>query len=253
MRKALLLLTVFTFLMSLSIPTAAFELGARGHYWWPGLNGDLKVDASGVIGTSLDLEDDFGIGDESYPVIEVFAGLGNHHFSVSYYSADYDGSKMLAKNINFNGQTFTATTLVNSSLDYDVYDFMYQYDLIDLENFLAGGSLGLVGKIKLFDGNVSLSSANNSTSTDFTAPIPMVGLNLHAGVLADILEARLLITGIGYSEGKMLDCLAEISYTPFPFLDIHGGYRYFAVDVDVDEVEADYKTAGPYVALTVSF
>lgn len=253
MKKVLLFLTVLTVLISLAIPAAAFEVGVRGYYWWPGLSGNLKVDAAGITGTSIDLEDDLGMSDESYPVIEVFAGLGNHHFSVAYYSADYDGSKTLTKSINFNGQTFTAGTLVTSSLDYDVYDFMYQYDLLDLENFLAGGSLGVVGKVKLFDGNASVQSNVVNSNVDFTAPIPMVGLNFHVGILADILEARFLLAGIGYSGGKMYECQADISYTPFPFLDIHGGYRMFVIDVDVDDLEADYKTSGPYVALTVSF
>jgi hypothetical protein len=110
-----------------------------------------------------------------------------------------------------------------------------------------------VGKVKLFDGNVSVKSATLSTNQDFTAPIPMLGLNLHMGILADILEARLLVAGIGYGDGTIFDSQADISYTPFPFLDIHGGYRLFTIDIDTDDVQADYSTSGPYVAITVSF
>lgn len=253
MRKALLFLTVVTLLMSMTISAAAFEIGVRGYYWLPGLSGDLKVDGNGVTGTTVDLEDDLGMSDESYPIIEVFAGLGNHHLSVSYYSADYDGSKTLSKAINFNGQAFTVNTLITTSLEYDVYDFMYQYDLLDLENMLAGCSLGLVGKIKLFEGSVEVKSTAISTKEDFTAPIPMIGLNFHMAILADILEARLLVAGIGYSGNKIIDSQADISFTPFPFLDIHGGYRLFNVDVDADDVEFNYNTSGPYVAVTISF
>nr|MBC8361536.1 hypothetical protein [Candidatus Desulfatibia profunda] len=253
MRKALLGLIVVTVFMGLSIPAMAFEVGVRGYYWFPGLSGDLKVDGNGITGTTIDIEDDLGMADESYPVIEIFAGLGNHHLSFSYYSADYDGSKVLSKTVNFNGLTFNANTLINTNLKYDVYDFMYMYDLLDLENILAGFSIGLVGKIKYFDGSVGIRSTTQSTSTDFSAPIPMLGVNFHAGLLADILEARLLITGIGYSGNKILDGQAEISYTPFPFLDIHGGYRFFTIDFDLDDVEANYSTSGPYAAVTISF
>jgi len=253
MRKVLLFTLAFAVLTGMSIPALAFEVGVRGYYWFPGLSGDLRVDGNGVTGTTIDLEDDLGMDDKSYPVIEIFGGLGNHHLSFSYYSCDYEGSKTLSKTIDFNGLNYTVTTLVNTSLEYDVYDFMYQYDLLDMENILAGFSLGLVGKVKLFDGNVSVQSTAQSTNQDFTAPIPMLGLNLHMGILLDILEARLLVAGIGYGDGTVFDSQADVSYTPFPFLDIHGGYRLFAIDIDTDDVQADYNTSGPYVAITISF
>ncbi len=41
--------------------------------------------------------------------------------------------------------------------------------------------------------------------------------------------------------------------SPFPFLDIHGGYKSFIMDIDEDEVVFDYDMSGPYVALTLSF
>jgi hypothetical protein len=53
--------------------------------------------------------------------------------------------------------------------------------------------------------------------------------------------------------GTVFDGLAELSVTPIPFLDIHGGYRAFIIDADIDDVEFDYNTSGPYVALTLSF
>ena len=62
-----------------------------------------------------------------------------------------------------------------------------------------------------------------------------------------------LVTGMGYSGNTVFDGLAEISLTPFPFLDIHGGYHFFIIDVDEDDAAFDYDNSGPYVALTVSF
>jgi len=253
MKKTLFFAIVVAVLMGMSVQVMAFEVGVRGYYWFPGLSGELKVDGSGIPGTTFDLENDLGMDDKSYPVIEIFGGLGNHHLSFSYYGADYEGSKTLSTAFSFNGLTFTANTPFTSSLKYDVYDFMYQYDLLDMENILAGFSLGLVGKVKLFDGNISVKSATQSTDQAFSAPIPMVGLNLHMGILADILEARLLVAGISYGVGTIFDSQADISYTPFPFLDIHGGYRFFTIDIDTDDVQADYSTSGPYVAITVSY
>ena len=236
------------------MPAQAFEIGVTGYYWAPGLSGDIKVDDSGILGTKLDLKSDLGMDEESYPALEVFAGLGNHHLSLSYYRADYSGTNT-GVDFNFAGQNFIG--YISSNLEYDVFYIVYQYDFLDLENSLAGFSLGFVAKVKYFDGNFSIDGEvggfPESESEDFAAPIPMVGLNLNVGIIADILELRVLATGSGYSGGTVLDGMADISLTLFPFTDIHGGYRVFTMDFDDDDVELDFDTSGPYVAFTVSF
>ncbi len=251
MKKAFLLMICFGVVFGMAVSVQAFEFGVRGHYWFPELSGDLKVDESGIPGNTLNLESDLGLDDESYPIIEGFVGLGNHHLSLSYYKADYSGTKTLSEDFTFAGKDFSGP--IRSSLEYSVFDFMYQYDLLDLENILAGFSLGAVGRVKLFDGKVEIKSSALTERESFTAPIPMLGLNLHLGILADLLEGRVLATGMGYGGGTIFDGQAEISLTPFPFLDIHGGYRIFFIDVDADDVEFDYDTSGPYAAVTLSF
>jgi outer membrane protein len=239
--------------LSIAVPASAFELGVRGYYWFPKLSGDIRVDNAGINGTKLDLEDDLGIDSKSYPVFEVFSGLGKHHLSFAFYNLDYDGDTVLTKDVYFNGELFHANERIVSHLKYDNYDVMYRYDLINLENFLAGGSLGLVARMMVFDGSASIASASVTTRQDFTAPIPMVGANFHVGILKDLIEARLLVTGIGYHDNTAFDGQAEISLTPFPFLDIHGGYRFFKINADQDDVKLDFDNSGLYVALTVSF
>jgi len=243
----------FLAILGYILPVSAFELGIRGYYLFPELSGVIRVDDAGIIGTELDLEDDLDIDNEGYPVIEVFAGIEKHHLSFAFYSLDYDGDTVLKRDIYFNGELFQANDRVVSNIEYDNYDAMYRYDLIDLENFLAGGSLGLVGRLMAFNGSASIASATVTTKKDFTAAIPMVGANFHVGILKDIIEARVLITGIGYSDNTAVDGQAEISLTPFPFLNINGGYRFLRIDVEEDDVMLDFDNSALYVALTISF
>jgi hypothetical protein len=132
-------------------------------------------------------------------------------------------------------------------------DAEYQYDIIDLENILAGFSIGVIGKVKWVDGEVEIKSAIETAKETFTAPIPMVGAGVHVGLIADLLEARVKATGIGYSGNTLYDVMGDISFTPFPLVDIHGGYRIIHLDVDVDDVELKYDMSGPYAAVTVGF
>jgi outer membrane protein len=253
MKRIFLIFICFLAVFSIVLPVSAFELGVRGYYWFPELSGVIRADDAGIVGTDLDLEEDLGLDNKSYPVVEVFAGIGKHHLSLAFYNLDYDGDTVLTKDIYFNGELFQVNERIASSLEYDNYDVMYRYDLIDLENFLAGGSLGLVARLMVFDGSASITSATVTTKQDFTAPIPMVGANFHVGILKDILQARVLVTGIGYRDNKAFDGQAEISLTPFPFLDIHGGYRFLKIDVEEDDVKFDFDNSGLYVGLTVSF
>ena len=253
MKRIFFMVFCFFAVFGIVLPVSAFELGVRGSYWFPKMSGVVRVDNAGITGTELDLENDLGIDSKSFPIIEVFAGIGKHHLSMAFYKLDYDGDSVLTKDVNFNGELFHANERIVSSLTYDNYDLMYRYDLIDLENFLAGGSLGLVARMMVFDGSASMASANVTTKENFTAPIPMLGANFHVGLLKDIIEARVLATGIGYHDSTAFDGQAEISFTPFPFVDIHGGYRYLKIDVDQDNVTFNFDNSGVYVAVTVSF
>ncbi len=253
MKKTCLTLGLVLAICVLPVSSLAFDVGVRGYYWFPTLDGTVKVDEAGVVGTDIDFEQDLGIEDEDYPSFEIFLGSGNHHLSLAYTGIDYSGSKTLTRSIIFNGQTYSASSQVSSSIEYDMLDICYQYDFVNLENILAGFSLGGVLQVKYLDGKVSLKTTGIDEKEDFTIPVPMLGLNLHIGILADVLEARVRGTGIGYSGDVMYEALAEVSWTPFPFMDIHGGYKTFVTDIDEDDVMFDYDMSGAFVGLTLSF
>jgi len=253
MPRHLLKVAVFLMVIGMTVPAGSFELGVRGVYWYPDLQGDMQVDNSGIVGTKIDLREDLGIDNEAYPWVDVFVGIGRHHLTFSYLEANYEGSQYLSDQIIFNGEVYNFNELVNSKIDYKTYDFMYQYDIVDWENILAGFSLGVVGRVKYIEGEVGLASTTQSTKQEFTAPIPLLGANFHMGLLADILEARVLLTAMGYSGNNCVDGQVEVSLTPLPFIDINAGYRLFYLNAEIDDLTFDFGTAGPYVGLTISF
>ena len=253
MKRICLALSLLLAVMLLPASSTAFEVGARGYYWFPTLDGNVAVDEGGSEGTTLDFDDVLDIDDENYPCVEAYVGLGDHHLSLAYMEVDYSGRKELSDPIRFGGVEYQAGLTVDSSIQYSMIDFHYQYDILDLENILAGFSLGGVVQVKYLDGDVRLKTTGIDEQEDFALPIPMIGLNLHVGILAGILEGRLRGTAIGYSGNTIYEVMADVSLTPFPFIDIHGGYRSFVIDIDEDDVVLDYDMSGPYVAVTVGF
>jgi len=253
MKRTYYTLAFFLALALIPLTSSAFEIGARGYYWFPSLDGTVKADEAGIIGDYLDFENDLAIEDENFPSVEAFVEAGKHHLDLGYTKIDYSGSNVLTRTIIFNGETYSKSSLVSSSIEYKMIDFHYQYDFIDLENALGGFSLGGVFQVKYLDGEVSLKTTGLDEKEDFTLPIPMVGLNLHIGIIADILEARVRGTIMTYSGDSMYELMADLSFTPLPFIDIHGGYRTFVIDVEEEDVILDYNMSGPYVAITISF
>ncbi len=236
------------------IPAAAnaLEFGARGYYWFPTLKGDLRVDSGSMTGTTLDFKDTLGMSNENIPSVEAFAGIGRHHFSLMYTQVDYSGTSTLT-NVVFDGRTYNGR--VDSDLKLRMLDAEYQYDLVNLENILAGFSIGVLGKIKYIDGEARLNSAAvGETKDTFGIPVPMVGIGAHVGILANILEARAKAAGMAYAGSYFYEGLAELSYTPFPFLDLAGGYRFMKLKIDdISGVTGNAEIAGPYVALAIKF
>ena len=86
-----------------AMPVGAFEIGARALYWFPTLKADMKADSAGLTGTTLNLEDNLGVGNESFPTFEAFGGLGRHHLSLAYTPIKYSGSTTLTAPITFDG------------------------------------------------------------------------------------------------------------------------------------------------------
>ena len=69
-------------------------------------------------------------------------------------------------------------------------DLEYQYKFLNLENILAGFSIGIIGKIKYLDGEARMNSSIYDNKKDIHVPIPMIGLGAKIGLLADILWKR---------------------------------------------------------------
>ena len=137
-------------------------------------------------------------------------------------------------------------------------DLEYQYKLVNFNYILAGLSFGIIAKVKYFDGDVRINSSTPGsvydTKKNIQVPIPMIGVGAKIGLLANMLEARAKVTGMGYSGNFFYDAMADLSLTPIPFLNIHGGYRAMSVKIDnVSDVYAKMDFYGPYVGLLISF
>jgi hypothetical protein len=248
-------LCALALLLLWAMPVGAFELGARGYYWFPVFKADMKSDGATKPGSDVNLQDNLGVGTKAFPSVEVFAGLGRSHLGLTYTPIEYSGSTALSQDITFNGQTFAKGVNVDSDLKLRMLDLEYRFTALNMENIMAGFSLDAIAQLKYIDGEAKIAAPalGREAKQSVQLPIPMVGVGAHIGLLLNLLEARAKITGISYSGNYLYEALADISLTPFPFLDIHAGYKYIRVHLDRDNFFMNADFAGPYLALTVSW
>ncbi len=67
------------------------------------------------------------------------------------------------------------------------------------------------------------------------------------------MKARVKATGIAYPNNYLSEGMADLAFTPFPFLDINTGYKVPRMRIDQNEPFPDSEFTGPCAGLTVSF
>ncbi|OGP15204.1 MAG: hypothetical protein A2054_05760 [Deltaproteobacteria bacterium GWA2_55_10] len=247
MRKLAILLAVVFVLGFGTKASAIVDVEAR--YWFSDFDDTIRVSEGSAVGTDINLVDDLGIDDENFVEGRITLELGSHKIRYGYMPLKWEGSNTLTSSIVFNGQTYSASTNVESELKMDYHRLGYEYDIIDTLN----NKLGVIFEVKYFDVEASLKSATLDERESFKAPIPTVGIAAQVG-LPFLFSVGGEITGISLgSDAYLVDGEAMVNLKPAPFVIISGGYRVFKLHLENDDDLADITVKGPFVMLKADF
>jgi hypothetical protein len=231
-----------------------YTIEVEGRMWNVKLDSTVKIIENG-IGTDVNLVGDLGFEEQK----NFFEGrlqvkfARKHKFNLEYIPLKWDADKVLTRTIEFRGQTYTAGTRVQSSLDLKFFKGGYEYD------FLAGrfGFLGGTLDVLVANANTQVRTPDLSPiidqKEDRTVPIPMIGL---VGRVYPIKWVNLAAKASGLPAGDygyVFDGEASLNINPIKYLGISGGYRYFIIDVKYNGNSLYYRLDGPFVGLTVRF
>lgn len=223
----------------------------EGRYWFSDLDSTVKVTDASIIGTDINVVDTLGVDDkENFWEARVSLELGSHKFRFSHMPLSWDGKKTITQSITFAGQTYSASTSVESSLDIVYQRAGYRYDIIDT----LGNQLGIIFDVKLLDIEARLKepAAGIDKLYSVTAPIPTVGLGVQVG-LPFLFSVGAEITGVGYSGNHVIDAEAQVNFNPLPLITVSGGYRIFDLKVEDGDDKVDFKLKGPFLLVRAGF
>ena len=208
----------------------------------------------GLVNTVIDLENDFGIDEEAEVIAEAALQLGDFRLSAGYMPLNFNGTSTLARDITFNGRTFTATEQATGSLDVDLYDLGLTWYLINTDDLPVRLQVGPELSVKVFDGEASIVSQTTglSEAVSGTAPVPTIGLRARVG-LADMLAVIGRVGYVEYNDNSFLDADAQVEFSPLPMIGIFAGYRYLDIEVDEGDLFVNATFDGPYGGVLVRF
>lgn len=251
MKKTIIALAVFmTALFAGSRADALVDVEAR--YWLTNLDSSLVSTTAGIPGNEIDFVDDLALDDQEGLVEgRITLELGKHSIRYGYVPMSWDGSNTLSQDVTWGGETFTATTDVDSEITVNYHRLGYRYDIIDL----LSNRVGVIVELKYFDADATIKDSTGvmDVTESFDLPIPTVGVGAQVG-LPFLFSVSGEVTGLTLgSTAYMVDAEAMVNLTPAPFVKLSAGYRYMTFHVEQDDDKADLSLSGPFVALRADF
>ena len=250
--KSVYAAAVLALMAGFGLDAAAQEgtIAAKVRRWMAEINGDIRVDDSGIDGTSIDVDSTLGL-DEEEDFDELHATLGLPiigRFNFQYLRGGYEGTNTLSNNITFAGTTFTASTQVDAKVDFESYTLLWQFGAPVPGDIGAGAIAGL--KYLVIDAEVS-DSFGNSEEAHVDAPIPVIGAYLRTNLMK-FLSLEVQVHGIKYFdtfgtgvEGTFYDATVALDLK-FSGVFVGVGYRWYHFDLSYEngndaEVELDLE------------
>ncbi len=253
--KVLVVLVFMIFTPCLALAQKGPTLELEGRYWIPDLSGKVKASET-FVDTKIDLKRDLGINDENFPEVRLTWHTGpKSRIRVAYTQAGFDGDETLSRSFEFEGQSFTAGTRVETDVKVRYLRIGWIWQFIDIGK--GAVKLGTLLEGKGFWGRASLEAPDLSLPIQelekFLLVLPTIGAAL------DINPHRMLnifgeVSGLtAGSYGYVYDAEAGIKLIPVKFLSIVAGYRIFEIKATHSHDSARLRFHGPFAGATLRF
>jgi hypothetical protein len=253
--KIVLILAILIFTPCLAIAQKGATLEFEGRYWFPNLQGDIKV-TQNDIGTNINLKHDLDIENAGYPEFRLTWYTGpKSKIRLAYTQADYEGDKNIKKTIEFNGETYDIGTRIDTDFHLKYLRLGWAWQFINIDRGKV--KLGTLVDAKVFwvKGSLDAPDLNPPVeeSGSFFFGLPTIGVALDINphrILNIFAEGSGMYAG---SYGYVYEAEAGVKLIPIKILTLLAGYRILEVKGEAEHNHAKARLYGPFVGVTVRF
>jgi hypothetical protein len=257
-----LLATAFFFLAAAPLFAQDEHIGFRVREWYARMSGTVQGEENGIGSSNLDLTDDLGLGEQNLTTeLQAYVRIPLvGRIYGGWWRAEDSGSSVLTRTISFSGQTFTATTPINSEFTLDTGYLTYEFafptipagDLVKVELAVSLGA-------HVFHGSGSIEGSGIDSKGDGTIGLPTLGahvtVELFSWLRAEV-EVQGLVFSYGDNEAHYLEAYGEVVAEPLPWLFVGGGYKFAAINAThegSDSFHVNVDIAGFYLTVGLRF
>lgn len=241
--------------------------GAIGTYL-PKLDGTIWADHSATDrNTHIDMQDDVGMDDsDTMPALMLnWRFTPKSRLQIEYFDVGSSGDKIIEREIEWEDLDFQVGTEVNSEVNLGVLRAFYGFSFLkdDKKELGAGVGLHYLDADFSFRGDALINGepvADAERELDEWAILPNIGAyGNYAFSDKWILIGRVdwISAAIDKYEGGLWNVEAAVQYQAFRNFGLGLAYRYVALDIEVDENNADWGAdvdfSGPMVFITTNF
>ena len=200
------------------------------------LSNDVVVGSEQLgLGVLVNMEDAFGFesnilvfrSDIDYN----FGKRGRSNVNLGYFGFLRNAAKVLESEITIGDNVFPIGTNVQSKYNLQIIKAAYKYNYFLDKRVKLGASVGFFVMPITFSTNALTSE---TTTTDFVAPLPVIGLDATFAVTPKIYikqSIEVLYLKIGGLEGNINDINIRAEYNPWKHFGFGLGYNYFQMGV----------------------
>src|SRR5688572_29665107 len=171
--------TVFLLIFLWAAEAAAQgTIGIRARRWEAEPSGDLQVEDDGSDGSDVDVDSTLGFDDkEDFNEAHLTMSLPLlGRFNFQYLKGEFEGSNTLTSDISFGGSTFTATTQIESKLDFEAYTLLWQFGASAPGVIGADVGAGGIAGLKYFNIRAEINDRfGNDEDAEIKGPLPVIG------------------------------------------------------------------------------
>lgn len=239
---AVLILTSTGILHTNSSDADFVGINIGAEHWSPSLSGSFN---SNNGGTSINLNDDLGISDESqtslvFTLEHPISVLPNIRYQG--FALDSSGSSTLNNDLNFNGETFSSGNRVHSNFNLSHDDIVLYYQLLD--NWI---NLDMGIDLKRFDGEVEL-RGNTTTRVDVDETIPLLYLSARFDLPYSGFYIGANFNNLSLGDSSVEDSTLKLGYESNYGLGFEGGIKTFSLELDdANNLNTDLKYDGLFL------
>lgn len=254
MKKIVLgtLLVLFGNFYSYAEPPRQFFF--EGTFLRAGIDGNVQSSRSGILGTTIDLDSDFGFDDTRVFAVKAGIVLRHRHEAVlNYEQYLYDQDAILATAVQFGGIEFFPHVPISSSLKLQIIGFSYGYRVINGNS----GFLAVRPGIQLANYEVEVSSRlfgfqlgpTDASERLITPSLKLAGeYKLHS-----MITVKGELGGGWLQERKAFTLQPLLKLSPARYVSVLAGYRWVWYEYDSGGNLFDTTLSGPLFGIQVDW